>query len=150
MKGQTDDARRVLIRTSNDMEEVEMRLQEIMKASSMSSNGLVWKDLLLHSSRFVRRILIAAVGINFFMQTSGNDAVVYYCSQVFKIVGIHNKRNLIGITIVMGMVKTFFILVSDFLLGPLREMTSIVIGICWYGRFVNWAELGLNVSRGVE
>ena len=42
----------------------------------------VWKDLLVSPSRPIRRMLVASIGINFFMQASGNDAVIYYCPEV--------------------------------------------------------------------
>ncbi|KAL7259945.1 hypothetical protein ACSBR1_005751 [Camellia fascicularis] len=91
MKGLLDEARQVLIKTSENEEEAELRLEEITKAASETVDGPsegtsrtgwhgegVLKELFLRPTRPVRRILIAAIGINFFMQASGNDAVVYY------------------------------------------------------------------------
>ncbi|KAE8666863.1 Polyol/monosaccharide transporter 5 isoform 3 [Hibiscus syriacus] len=82
MKGRTDEASRVLIKVSDSVQEAEFRLSEITKAAaSMDSiNGDwhgqgVWKELMLNPSRPVRQNLIAAIGINFFMQASGNDAI---------------------------------------------------------------------------
>ncbi|KAJ7969613.1 Polyol transporter like [Quillaja saponaria] len=93
MKGRISEAKGVLIKTSGSLEEAELRLQEITKAASVvvtsprssslsvnetSTNNWhgqgVWKELLLKPSRPIRRMLIAAIGINFFMQASGNDA----------------------------------------------------------------------------
>ncbi|KAG4194581.1 hypothetical protein ERO13_A06G063000v2 [Gossypium hirsutum] len=117
MKGRTDEAKRVLIKVSDTVQEAEFRLSEIMKAAAMdlgeatSSNHSdwrgqgVWKELLLNPSKPVCRIIIAAIGINFFMQASGNDAVIYYCPEVFKDAGIQDKRQLFGVNVIMGVAK---------------------------------------------
>jgi hypothetical protein len=54
-------------------------------------------------------MLIFAIGINFFMQASGNDAVMYYLSEVFKVVGIRSKKKLFGINVIMDFSKSFFL-----------------------------------------
>ncbi|KAF2303920.1 hypothetical protein GH714_024553 [Hevea brasiliensis] len=103
---------------SESAEEAEFRVVEITKAASSGSgqggssstswHGQgVWKELLLRSSPPVRRMLIAAIGLIFFMQASGNDAVIYYCPEVFKAAGIHSKKMLFGVNVTMGFAKTF-------------------------------------------
>jgi hypothetical protein len=54
-------------------------------------------------------MLIFAIGINFFMQASGNDAVMYYLPEVFKVVGIRGKKKLFGINVIMDFSKSFFL-----------------------------------------
>ncbi|KAL6226465.1 hypothetical protein ACLB2K_000427 [Fragaria x ananassa] len=103
------------IRTSASEEEAQLRLEEITKAAihspdSAHEGGSVWKEILLRPTRPTRRMLVAAIGINFFMQASGNDAVVYYCPEVFKAAGIHNKRQLFGVNVIMGLTKALFVL----------------------------------------
>ncbi|PNX77678.1 polyol transporter 5-like protein, partial [Trifolium pratense] len=93
MKGKFEEAKQVLIGTSENKGEAEYRLAEISKAAlnsialSRNKQG-VWKELLITPSRPVLRILIAAIGVNFFMQASGNDAVIYYSPEVFREAGI--------------------------------------------------------------
>jgi hypothetical protein len=53
-------------------------------------------------------MLISAIGINFFMKASGNDVVIYYLPEVFKVVGIRSKKKLLGINVIMGFSKSFF------------------------------------------
>ncbi|MFQ6660700.1 hypothetical protein Gotur_029115 [Gossypium turneri] len=136
MKGRYGEAKKIIQKISHTMEEAESRFQEIKMAasrldsenSSQFSGKGVWKELLLTPSPSLRRILIAAVGINFFMQASGNDAVVYYSPQVFKAAGIHNKRHLFGITVIMGLSKTFFVLVSALFLDRFGRRPLLLLG----------------------
>ncbi|PSS01880.1 Polyol transporter like [Actinidia chinensis var. chinensis] len=132
MKGQIAEARRVLTKTSETEEEADSRLEEITKAcSDISSNTWhgqgVWKEL-LWPTKPVRRILIAAVGINFFMQASGNDAVVYYTPEVFKAAGIHRRKQLVGVTIIMGVAKTSCVLVSALFLDQFGRRPLLLLG----------------------
>ncbi|KAE8658141.1 Polyol transporter 5 [Hibiscus syriacus] len=149
MKGRTDEAKRVLIKVSDSVQEAEFRLREITKAAtSMDSiNGDwhgqgVWKELLLNPSRPVRRILIAAIGINFFMQASGNDAVIYYCPEVFKAAGIHHKRQLFGVNVIMGVAKASFVLISALYLDRFGRRPLLLLGTM--GMAVSLAVLGIG------
>lgn len=150
MRGRLDDAKRVLLRTSETKEEAELRLSEISKAaeivhgtssSKWVRNG-VWNELLFNPSRPVRRILVAAIGVNFFMQASGNDAVVYYSPEVFKEAGIQNKKQLVGVTIIMGIAKTFFVLVSALFLDSFGRRPLLLLGSG--GMAISLAGLGLG------
>ncbi|KAI6679481.1 hypothetical protein NL676_033362 [Syzygium grande] len=88
MEGRFEEAKRVLIKTSEDEVEAELRLNQIKTnigvdgstglVSARSHGQGVWKELHWRPARPVRRILIAAIGLNFLMQALGNDAVVYF------------------------------------------------------------------------
>lgn len=95
--------------------------------SSWNGQG-VWKELLIRPSRPTRRILLAAIGINFFMQASGNDAVVYYTPEVFKAAGIRHRKELVGVTVIMGVVKTSFVLVSALFLDQFGRRPLLLLG----------------------
>ncbi|XP_022749812.1 polyol transporter 5-like [Durio zibethinus] len=154
MKGRTDEAKRILIKVSDSSQEAEFRLSEITKAAAMdlgqatsSSNSNwrgqgVWRELLLSPSRPVRRILIAAIGINFFMQASGNDAVIYYCPAVFKDAGIQNKRQLFGVNVIMGVAKASFVLISALYLDRFGRRPLLLLGSI--GMAVSLAALGMG------
>ncbi|GLU09865.1 hypothetical protein SLE2022_267030 [Rubroshorea leprosula] len=153
MKGRFLEAEQVLIKTSNGgEEEARMRLNEMAKAavdsgqeppstSNWSGEG-VWKELFLHPSPPIRRILIAAIGVNFFMQASGNDAVVYYSPEVFRDAGIHDKKQLVGVTIIMGLTKTFFVFISSLFLDRFGRRPMLLLGSA--GMTVSSAMLGLG------
>lgn len=131
MKGREIEAKQVLIKISDSKEEAEHRFKEITRSVSSSSKWHVegvWKELLLNSSRSVRRILIAAVGVNFFMQASGNDAVVYYSPEVFRDAGIEDNKQLVGITVIMGMAKMGFVLISAFFMDRFGRRPLLLLG----------------------
>ncbi|KAG6658468.1 probable polyol transporter 6 [Carya illinoinensis] len=154
MKGRLGEAKQVLIKISETEEEAELRLADMVKAasfsghvsaSSSSSNWHgqgVWKELLLTPSRPIRRILIAAIGVNFFMQASGNDAVIYYSPEVFRDAGIHNKKHLVGVTVIMGIAKTFFVLLSALFLDRFGRRPLLLLGSA--GMTISLAGLGLG------
>ncbi|XP_038698384.1 polyol transporter 5-like isoform X2 [Tripterygium wilfordii] len=148
MKGRYREARQVLVKTSDNEEEAELRLAEITKAASVLGSTMnlkgqaVWRELLLSPSRPIRRVLLAAIGINFFMQASGNDAVVYYSPEVFREAGIHNRQQLVGVTVIMGLAKTTFVLISALFLDHLGRRPLLLLGSI--GMTVSLAVLGLG------
>ncbi|CAI0543267.1 unnamed protein product, partial [Linum tenue] len=125
MQGKPDEAKRVLVRISNSPQEAELRLG--ISSNTWRGQG-VWKELLFKPSKPVRRMLVAAVGINFFMQASGNDAVIYYTPEVFRAAGIHNKRQLFGVNVIMGLSKAAFVMVSAFYLDRFGRRPLLLLG----------------------
>ncbi|KVH93903.1 polyol transporter 5-like [Cynara cardunculus var. scolymus] len=156
MKGRVGEAKNVLRKTSDSEEEAHVRLEEITKAAldvvacdpradTFRGQG-VWKEFLKPSPP-LRRILIAAIGINFFMQASGNDAVVYYTPEVFKAAGIRHRKQLFGVTIIMGLAKTSCVLISAFFLDRFGRRPLLLLGSM--GMAISLAGLGLG-SRFLE
>ncbi|KAI3714623.1 hypothetical protein L6452_21581 [Arctium lappa] len=157
MKGRVGEAKIVLKKTYDCEDEANLRLEEITKyaldvvtcdsraADTWRGQG-VWKELLKPSPP-LRRILIAAVGINFFMQASGNDAVVYYTPEVFRAAGVRHRKELFGVTIIMGLAKTSCVLVSAFFLDRFGRRPLLLLGSM--GMAVSLAGLGLG-SRFLE
>ncbi|RWR77407.1 putative polyol transporter 6 [Cinnamomum micranthum f. kanehirae] len=145
MQGRVEEARQVLLKTSSSEREAQVRLIEMTKAAA-NDNSLhgrgVWRELILKPSQPIRRMMIAAVGINFFMQASGNDAVIYYSPSVFKTAGIHHKKGLVGVTIAMGIAKTCFVLVSACFLDRFGRRPLLLLGSI--GMAISLAGLGLG------
>ncbi|KAG0456369.1 hypothetical protein HPP92_024157 [Vanilla planifolia] len=122
MQGRHADAAAVLSKTSDSSEEAVLRLEQIKSAAGITSDshGMdVWRDLVLHPTPMVRRVLVAAVGLQFFQQASGIDSVVLYSPRIFEKVGITSKSQKLGATVAVGFAKTIFILVATFLLDRL-------------------------------
>ncbi|KAK4280884.1 hypothetical protein QN277_012443 [Acacia crassicarpa] len=147
MKGRFQEARDVLLRTSETKAEAEMRLAEISEAAKANPLGTsrgqgAWRAMFVSPSRAVLRVLVAAIGVNFFMQASGNDAVVYYSPQVFRQVGIHSEKQLVGVTIIMGIAKACFALVSALFLDRIGRRPMLLLGS--FGMALSLFGLGLG------
>ncbi|KAE9616524.1 hypothetical protein Lal_00034208 [Lupinus albus] len=130
MRGRLGDAIVVLNKTSDSKEEAQLRLAEIKEAAGIpescnddvvevpkqNSGAGVWKDLFLSPTPVIRHIVIAALGIHFFQQASGIDAVVLYSPRIFEKAGIKNDNDKLLATVAVGIMKTGFILVATFML----------------------------------
>ncbi|KAL5704541.1 putative polyol transporter 2 [Ranunculus cassubicifolius] len=130
LKGRLGDAREILIKTSPTKEEAETRLVAIKEAAGIpldctddicavpkvEKGHEVWKELFVHPTKAVRNILIAGIGIHFFQQTSGIDAVVLYSPRIFKKAGIVTENALLGCTVGVGVMKTLCILIASYFL----------------------------------
>ncbi|RCV39206.1 hypothetical protein SETIT_8G204600v2 [Setaria italica] len=122
MRGRHADARAVLLRTSDTPAEADLRLEEIKQAvfkeqpqANDGGGGDVWKELLLRPSASVRRMLICVVGVHFFQQASGIDAIVLYSPLVFRKAGMSSNDAVLGATVGIGVVKMCFVLVASLL-----------------------------------
>ncbi|XP_057436827.1 polyol transporter 5-like [Lotus japonicus] len=148
MKGRLGEATKVLNRTSDSKEEAQLRLAEIKAAAGIpesctddvvhitknshgggGSGGEVWKELFLHPTPAVRHILIAALGIHFFQQASGIDAVVLYSPTIFRKAGIESDTEQLLATVAVGFCKTFFILVATFLLDRVGRRPLLLTSV---------------------
>ncbi|XP_062176500.1 polyol transporter 5 [Alnus glutinosa] len=130
MQGRLGDAKKILDKTSDSKEEAQTRLADIKEAAGIPENCTddvvqvpkrshgedVWKELFIRPTPAVRHVLIAAVGIHFFQQSSGIDSVVLYSPRIFEKAGITNSDQKLLCTVAVGFTKTAFILVATFLL----------------------------------
>ncbi|KAK2392814.1 Polyol transporter 5 [Trifolium repens] len=132
MKGRLGDATKVLNKTSDSEQEAQLRLMEIKAAAGIPENcnddvvtvnrtneregSTVWKELFLYPTPAVRHIVIAALGIHFFQQASGIDAVVLYSPTIFRKAGLESDTEQLLATMAVGLAKTVFILVATFML----------------------------------
>ncbi|WVZ50210.1 hypothetical protein U9M48_001485 [Paspalum notatum var. saurae] len=114
MRGRHGEARAVLVRTSDTPAEADLRLGEIMRqaAVEVGGGGGAWKEMLVRPTKSVRRVLTCVVGLQFFQQATGVDAVVLYSPLVFKKAGMSSTTAVLGATVAVGVVKTCFILVA--------------------------------------
>ncbi|XBI40450.1 hypothetical protein VPH35_125038 [Triticum aestivum] len=113
MRGRHAEARAVLWRTSDTAEEADVRLEDIKRTfDAPQAAGSVWQELIVRPSATVRRILICVVGLHFFQEASGIDAVVLYSPLVFNKAGMSATSSILGATVAVGVVKTCFIFVA--------------------------------------
>ncbi|GLT86925.1 hypothetical protein SLE2022_050320 [Rubroshorea leprosula] len=139
MQNRVEEARSVLLKTNENDETVEERLAEIQLAYGIGNadkheDKAVWNELLMPAPS-VRMMLVTGLGIHFFQQITGSDAIVYYSPEIFKVAGFKNNSNLLAATVAMGVAKTAFILVATFLIDklgrkPLLYVSTIGMTIC--------------------
>ena len=158
MQGRLGDAKRVLYKVSDSNEEAELRLADIKQAAGIPENCTdtvvqvskrshgegVWRELILHPTPTVRHILIAAVGIHFFQQSSGIDAVVLYSPRIFEKAGITNDDKKLLATVAVGFVKTMFILVATFFLDKIGRRPLLLSSVA--GMIISLAGLGFGLT----
>ncbi|CAL5333626.1 unnamed protein product [Camellia sinensis] len=178
LQGRLGDTMRVLDKTSDSKEEAQLRLADIKEAAGISedcNNDVVpvpkrsqgegvWKELILLPTPTVLYILIAGVGIHFFQQASGIDAVVLYNPKIFEKAGITSKSDKLLATVAVGFTKTILILVATFLLdrvgrrplllssvgGMILSLTSLVaLAITTVLSFVGTFSIGMGAIAWV-
>ncbi|TYK02746.1 polyol transporter 5-like [Cucumis melo var. makuwa] len=159
LQGRLGEAKKVLDKTSDSKEEALIRLADIKQAAGIpeecnddivsvakkSTHGEgVWKELLIHPTAAVRHILIAGVGIHFFQQASGIDAVVLYSPRIFEKAGITSANQKLLATVAVGFVKTIFILVATFLLDRIGRRPLLLTSVL--GMIISLGTLGLALT----
>ncbi|KAM7474976.1 hypothetical protein LguiB_022219 [Lonicera macranthoides] len=158
MQGRLSDARIVLEKTSDTKAEAELRLADIKAAAGIPDNcnddvvpipkcsqdDAVWRKLLIHPTPSVRHILIAAIGVHFFQQSSGIDAVVLYSPRIFEKAGITNDTEKLLATIAIGATKTSFILVATFFLDKVGRRPLLLSSVG--GMIMSLTLLGVGLT----
>ncbi|MBA0641020.1 hypothetical protein Goklo_025615 [Gossypium klotzschianum] len=149
MQGRLDEAKVVLDKTLDTKEEAQLRLDDIKEAAkipqdSTTGNGEgVWRELLLHPTPAVKHVLICAIGIHFFQQSSGIAAVVSYSPRIFEKAGIASSDGKLLATIAIGFFKTIFVLVATLLLDKIgRVLLLSSVG----GMVVSLATIGFSLT----
>lgn len=173
MKGKDTAAMEVLTKTvcGGDEVEAKLRLDEIRAANELERGAGDDGDALAgeekqsstrtvsfsSARRFflapVLKMYIVAVGINFFQQACGIDALVYYSPVVFRQAGITSKMGLLGATAGVGAVKLSFVFVATFLLDrvgrkKLLYVSAYGIIACLIAVATAFIKLGLNTAEG--
>ena len=137
MRGRYAHARAVLSHTSDTPAEADLRLEEIKQAVAVAATSAApgsrdddngtWTELLVQPTAVVRRILVCVVGLQFFQEASGIEAVVLYSPLVFKRACMSSSdRAVLGATVAVGAVKTLSILVATSL-----SAASACARSCW-------------------
>ncbi|KAK8933937.1 Polyol transporter 5 [Platanthera zijinensis] len=139
LQGRLAEAEHVLDRISDTAEEAHLRLAEMKTAAGIPADAIgivsvpdrnhgagVWKELFLHPTPAVRRVLLSAVGIHFFQQASGIDSVVLYSPHIFEKAGIKGDNAQLGMTVAVGFTKTAFILVATVLLDRIGRRSLLL------------------------
>ncbi|CAL0334180.1 unnamed protein product [Lupinus luteus] len=143
-KGRLGEATQVLYKISLSKQEAQQRLADIKETAGIPQNDNhdvvslpnhkkqgegVWQELFLYHTPAVRHIFIASLGIHFFAQATGIDAVVLYSPRIFEKAGIKSNRNKLLATVAVGFVKTSSILVATFLLDRVGRRVLLLTSV---------------------
>ncbi|KAH0764964.1 hypothetical protein KY285_000835 [Solanum tuberosum] len=122
MQGRLGDAKKVLDRTSDTLEESKTRLADIKEAAGIPQDcqdDIV--SVTRESSRWFRRI-----GIHFFQQASGIDVVVLYSPKIYEKAGVAVNRAMSG-----GILMTFISLYKAISIGGSFFLYAGVAIVAW-------------------
>ncbi|XP_031267030.1 polyol transporter 5-like [Pistacia vera] len=137
------DTRKVLNRTSDSKDEATLRLADIKEVVGIpqecnddvvwvekrSHGEGVWRELLLHPTPAVRHYLICAIGIHFFQQSSGMNAVVLYSPRIFEKARITSDNLKLLAAVAVRFLKILFILVATFLLDRIGRRPLLLSSV---------------------
>ncbi|KAA0036562.1 polyol transporter 5-like [Cucumis melo var. makuwa] len=164
MQGRLGEAKQVLIRTSDSIEESLQRLDDIKTSVGISascevdvveipkqiSNGRgVWKEF-LHPTPAIRHILITAIGVHVFQEATGANAAVLYSPRIFEKAGISSSDQKLLATVAVGVVKTAFILVATVLFDRVGRRPLILMSLGGMAVSLITLGVGLTIIEGSE
>ncbi|WOG82419.1 hypothetical protein DCAR_0101583 [Daucus carota subsp. sativus] len=164
LRGRLGDARCVLEKTSDSKEEGRERLLDIQVAagipedctddivpvSDKNSGQGAWKELLISPTPAVRHASITGIGIHFFQQASGIDAVVLYSPRIFEQAGIKGSDQQLLCTVAVGFCKTIFILISTFLLDKIGRRPLMLTSMGGMVIFLLMLAVSLTVINNTD
>ncbi|PIN22118.1 hypothetical protein CDL12_05164 [Handroanthus impetiginosus] len=166
VQGRLGEAKRVLDKISDSLEESRLRLSDIKEAAGIPEHceddvvsiskehhhggSGVWRDLLLRPTPAVRHILICAVGIHFFQQASGIDSVILYSPEIFKKAGITKDTDKLLATMAVGFTKTIFTLVATFLLDKIGRRPLLLSSVAGMILSLVGLATGLTIIEHVD
>jgi sugar porter (SP) family MFS transporter len=155
MRGRPEEALAVLRKVCNTADEADVRLADIKAAAgfsecdgapapAVSAGKGVLKEMFVHPTPAVRRILVAAFGIHFFQHLSGIEAVVLYSPRIFKAAGIATQNQILAATIGVGVTKTVFIMTAILLVDRVGRRPLYLSSLA--GIIASLACLGLGLT----
>ena len=135
MRVRLGEAKRILLKVSNSKEEAQIRFRDIkltsgidedsnedsVKPPTSTGGGGMWKELLLRPTPAVRWMLLATIGIHFFEQATGIEAVMLFSPRILKKAGVTSKDKLLLGTIGVGLKKLTFMASSTLLIDRVGQ-----------------------------
>lgn len=162
-QGRLSEAKRVLVKTSENSVAAELRQASLKSALDIpeeSTDDVVsppkrrsisrsLKDFLRwRSSPFVWRALIAAVGVNFFRQATGIDAVTKFRPRFLRSAGIKDQREIFLATTAVRLISICLVLIAGFLIDRIGRRPLLLIGVA--GMIPSLAGLGLDLKASSQ
>ena len=127
MKGRVDDARRALAKVFPD-QEVDDTVDQIQSVIDIESKNVVGWSAIFNPTKTLRLTLITGLGVSFFQQATGNDAVVYYTDRILMDAGINDQESRLYATAMIGVCKTVFVIVPMICADRLGRRFILLLG----------------------
>ncbi|KAK3419601.1 hypothetical protein EUGRSUZ_G00231, partial [Eucalyptus grandis] len=156
MQGRLAEAKLVLTKTSDSVEEVDHRLNDMKEAVgipmdsnddivqvSQSTGEGVWLDL-LRPTQCVRHMLICTIGVHSLQQACGMDTLLLYAPRMFEKMGITSYNGKLLLIIKFLIVKSFLLLIPTSLLERIGRKQLLLISVG--GMSVCLAILGISLT----
>lgn len=127
MRGRIDEARRVLVRINGEANAVaalaEVQTSLLRDAAEVRASV---RELFLPR---MRRVMLIGLGLGFFQQITGINAVFYYSTTIFGMAGAARDVAL-GHAILVGLVNVAFTILAMNLIDRLGRRPLLLIGSC--------------------
>jgi MFS family permease len=144
MHGRVDEALDVLQKLCATGDEAQVLWSEAAPPEEWSGGLGVWKEMFLHPTPPVRRMLVAGMGVLFVQHLSGINGVQLYSARVFKAVGIASTNEILAANIGVGLAKTVFILTAILLVDRVGRRGLYLSSLA--GVIVSLSCLGLSLT----
>ncbi|TMC27679.1 MAG: sugar porter family MFS transporter [Chloroflexi bacterium] len=122
--GRWDAARHALQRLGRKPVEIEQELNSIRRAGELKEKR-AWRELLRPGLRLA---LVVAVGLAFFQQFIGINAVIYYAPIIFQNAGVSSANTAILATSLVGVVNVIFTVVASLIVDKFGRRPLLLWG----------------------
>jgi len=125
-RGRFDEARKVLLRLAHDPNpaRVDAELADMKRAAEEASGGGDgqnggasgnggWGDVAWHPDPVVRTMVWRGLGVAFFSQAMGTEAVVYFAGSIVQTAGVESVRDTLLAIMGVGLCKLIFLLIGS-------------------------------------
>ncbi len=125
IQGRDAEARQVLARANGEAQ-ADAALAEVFASIRKSQElGKVRYTEVLHKK--MRRVLVIGLGLGFFQQATGINAIFYYCTTIFSLTGAGREAAL-SQAIWVGLVNVAFTVLAMWLIERLGRRPLLIIG----------------------
>lgn len=125
MRGRYDDARRTLERVEPDAALVDRELAEMREAND-SPRQNTWRALIRHP---YLRATVFVVGLGFFVQITGINAIVYYSPRIFEAMGFEGNAALLGLPALVQVAGLLAVFLSFSFIDRMGRRPILLTGI---------------------
>ncbi|WAA65618.1 sugar porter family MFS transporter [Microbacterium oxydans] len=125
MKGRVADARRTLARLEGTSIDIEAEIAAITAAQSTGRRAR-WTDML---RRPYVRATVFVVGLGFFVQITGINAIVYYSPRIFEAMGFTDDIVKLGLSALVQVAGLLAVFVALLVIDRLGRRPVLLIGI---------------------